>query len=365
MKRTRLKDLNLLDILKIVALSQLQTILITSQLNHLIFQNIFYLYTALLTFILFQLIFIFPHGTKPLQLSDLGGLFRKLWPILLEILLEVTFFWYFKHQINSAGYLFYSSGTFTNFHIYSLVYHFILLIPLYTFCLLQEKNQMKAHKAVGPTRNRIARRVIMVLINVGSPFAIFFSISKSNWESQTVYLSLMLIPFLLNVVTLKVFQLVFKFQLWNLIKHVVLYLLWHWIGIWVIGNLTYSFPDFYHVLGLISFVGLLVLLIAFQQNLERSCSSPVTDNQPSQPSQLSDSPTPLYCPSCANQISPQVTQELSEDASIFCVQCGEKIRYQEIFQIPKEKILADHQEFLKKVHQSTSELNSHPNPNHQ
>ncbi|MHA1745917.1 MAG: hypothetical protein ACTSWW_07945 [Promethearchaeota archaeon] len=361
MKRTRLNDLNLLDILKIILLSLIQTISITGLLNHSIFQYSFYLYTALLMFLLFQLIFIFPHGTKHLQLSDLRESFRKLWPLILEIFLEFTFFWYFKQQTNSAGYLSYSLEKFTNFHIHSLVYHFILLIPLYGFCLLQEKLQMKETGASAPTRNRIIQRFILGLINISSPFVIFWVISNSNWESQAVYLSFLLIPFILNLVTLKILQPFARFQPWNVAKHLVLYVLWHWIGMWVVGNLMSSFPNIYHVLGLISFGGLFVLLITFQQNLERSCSSPVTDILQSQPSRLSDSPTPLYCPSCANQISPQVIQELSEDASIFCVQCGEKIRYQEIFQISKEKILADHQEFLRKVHQSTSELKSHTN----
>jgi hypothetical protein len=238
---------------------------------------------------------------------------------------------------------------------------------MYTFCIWQEKYQLKGNKAVAPSRSRILLRVVMVLINIGSPFVIFFAISDSNWETQAVYLSLMLIPFILNLVALKFLQPFARFQPWNVLKHGFLYLLLHWIGIWLVGNLLASFPAFYHVLGLISFVGLFVLLISFQQNLEKSCSLPITDQLPfsthqSQLSQqLKPAQLPLNCPSCANPISPQIIQELSEDAFIFCVQCGEKIRYQELFQIPKEKILADHQEFLRKVHQSTSELNSHTN----
>ncbi|MHA1610827.1 MAG: zinc ribbon domain-containing protein [Promethearchaeota archaeon] len=403
MKRADFNDLNLLDILKIVALSQLQATLITVQLNNLIFQDDFYLYAAFLTFLLFQLVFISPFGNLQIHLTDLGGLFRKLWPVLLEIILEFSFFWYFKRQINSAGYWSYSSGTFTNFHIYSLVFHFILLIPLYTFCLQQAKDpqsqsqsqsqlqpqpqpqsqsqsqpQLIDKKPMSRTFTRDIQHIIMILINVAAPFVIFFSISGSNWESQAVYFSLMMIPFILNLLVLKSFRSFSVVHPLNVIMHLVLYLSWQWIGIWLVGIFVTSFPDFVQVLGLLSFFGLMVLQIEFQQSLKKSYSLPIVDRLPPNyqhssadrnlASQLSQSvpssqlsQSTVYCPACSNPISPDIFHELTEDKSIFCAHCGEKIRYQEVFHLPKEKILSDHRKFLKKVHQSSSELNSQTN----
>ena len=87
MNRARLRDPNLLDIYKIILLALLQATLITGQLNHLILQESFYLYSILLAFILFQLVMIYPLGFPPLPIDDWTGFIRKIRPLILEIVL--------------------------------------------------------------------------------------------------------------------------------------------------------------------------------------------------------------------------------------------------------------------------------------
>lgn len=365
-------DLNLRDISKIVLLALLQATLITGQLNHLILQESFYLYSILLAFLLFQLVILFPLGFPPLPIDDWKKLLRKIWPWILEIVLEFTFFWFFSNRINSAEYLSYGSGTFTAFHELSLIFHVILLFPLYSYCLRQEKAEMKEtmNTRSFPTRNQIVQRIIMVLINVGAPFGIFFLLAWFNWDTQPIYMISMGIPLILNLVILKMFNPSSMFHPWSILKFVVLYLSWQWVCILTVAGLSSAFPWFYISLGLLSFFGLLLLQFTLVQSLERSCGIIYSGRPPisirnskvqgGEPSQLSEHPTlPIYCPACANQISSEGTLKLSEEKSVFCAQCGEKIHYQEVVQLPKEKILSDHQEFLKKVQQSTSDPDSH------
>ncbi|QEE17541.1 zinc ribbon domain-containing protein [Promethearchaeum syntrophicum] len=372
------KDLSFRDLLIIIMLSLLQTTLITALLNNLIFQENFYLYAGLFAFLLFQLVFIFPPGYRQPNLNDFRILIKKIWPILLEIILEFAFFIYFKQKINNTGWESYSSGTITMFHHYSFVYHFILLIPLYTFCLWQFKNyQMKINidnEAIPVSNKQFLQHLIMSLITIASPFAIYLLITEldvnSNWESEMVYFGCMLLPFILNLIVLKAFLPFSVFHPLNLIKLLILYLSWHWIVLWNVASvIIYYNSVFYQVLGLISILGMLILLYYFQLNLEKSCGLPIAAQLPENThisnlegkKELKLTNPQFNCPTCGNQLNSQMVKELSEENNIFCSYCGEKIRYQEVFQLPKEKILSKHQEILKKVQQSNSELNSHIN----
>ncbi len=337
MKKQFLRNFNFSDILKIVMLSFLQSVSMSLFLN--VGEHYFMIIVGLIAFISFQLLLILPLN-KNHHSTTFRYLFQKTWPILLEIILEFIVMIYFANRLFSMKL---SSYDVIELYYYCLACHIIFLSPLYYF---------------------------IFHISYFSYFLLYLILDLAfRWGSLVSLFGLMIVPFISNLIIQKRAKPSSKFLPSNIAEQIILFIAWYWIAVSGIWILLRGRSLIFQISGLLNIYSLLLLQYFLQQNLTKTSTSSLRNHLIHAEPRASDldsssslKPSALKkCPTCGNQISTQILKEFTEEKPIFCVQCGEKIRYQELFQLSKDKILSDHQEILEKVQQSTLEPNLHEN----
>lgn len=368
MKKHILGNLTFFDIPKIVFLSFIQASAMTLLLNYIIMEDFVFPITGLLAFIQFQLLLILPLD-KDLHSSDFQSLLSQVWPIILEIVLELILLVvcaFILYPLTKFGY---STSYFLDVHYICLIIHMVFLVPLYTFTFYKKEAKyyqyIKKTKVISDLRKN-KHYLLAIFLNFSYTLSFVVGYTYLGWGSPYLFFGFLIVPFILNLFIQKWVDPFSQFVPSNIAKLFLNHIAWHWIAVVSLWIPITDHLKVYQVFGYINLYGLLLIQYFYQQSLSKSIRNSRL-NRIAFEEQRDLSPNNEFktqfnekycCPTCGNKVSATVLTELSENAPIFCVQCGEKIRFQEIFPLPKEKILSDHERILKKVQQSPSSLHS-------
>ncbi|UYP45482.1 hypothetical protein NEF87_001767 [Candidatus Lokiarchaeum ossiferum] len=352
--------LTFFDMLKIGALSFLQATSITILVNFIDLDSIIIPITGLLAFIIFQLLLLLPVDKDPHSI-DFQYLLHKTWPIIIEIVLEIiilTTSAIILIPLFKSGY---STSDIYWIHYLCLVTHIIFLVPLYTYIFFKKKEKNyhyieKSNIILDLKKNK--HYSIAIMINLSYLLIFVIDANFLGIGSLVFYIGFLFIPFIFNLFFHKRVDPISKIIPSTIIKQFIFYITWFWIAIIGFGFLIVESNPTFQVFGFVNLNGLLLLQYFFQQNISKTLKITIPKRLNGAKSNSINSTEGIKCLTCGNVVESQLLTELSEDTPIYCVQCGEKIRFQEIYPLPKEKILSDHQKILKKVQQSPTTLHS-------